>query len=117
LEELARKHIESRFVKINAERSLFLTERLKIKTLPTIALIKDNKPIDYIVGFVDLGNTDDFNVEILEWRIARADVIEYNGDLMNPPQMERKKQIKTKVKPIIRSSKADENSDEEDNDW
>jgi hypothetical protein len=117
LEELARKHIESRFVKINAERSMFLTERLKIKTLPTIALIKDNKPIDYIVGFVDLGNTDDFNTEMLEWRIARADVIEYNGDLVNPPHMERKKHIKTKTKPVIRSSKADENSDEENNDW
>ena len=44
--------MECRFVKINAEKAQFLTERLKIKVIPTIALIRDNKPIDYIVGFI-----------------------------------------------------------------
>ena len=47
---LAPKHIETRFLKINAEKSPFLTERLRIKTLPTLALIQDGKSKDYIVG-------------------------------------------------------------------
>ncbi len=115
LEKLARQHIECRFLKINAEKSQFLTERLKIKTIPTIALIRDSKTIDYIVGFTDLGNTDDFDTEMLEWRIARADVIEYNGDLLNPPQNTVKKHINTKTKPIIRGKQ--DSDDDDNNDW
>ena len=33
--------------------------------------------VDYIVGFDDLGGTDDFSTDMMEWRIARADVINY----------------------------------------
>jgi hypothetical protein len=117
LAELARSHIECRFVKIDAEKSKFLTERLKIKMLPTIALIKDNKPIDYVVGFGDLGNTDDFDLEMLEWRIARADIIEYNGDLVNPPTNTKKKHINVKSKSSIRGNRRDDDSDDEGNDW
>lgn len=120
LEELARKHMECRFVKINAEKALFLTERLKIKVMPTLALIKDNKPIDYVVGFADLGNTDDFDTEMLEWRIARADVIEYQGDLVNPPTNTKKSHIITKSKAIIRGGngkRGDDSDNDDDNDW
>jgi hypothetical protein len=45
---------------INAEKSPFLTERLKIWMLPTLALIKKEKTTDYIVGFNELGGKDDF---------------------------------------------------------
>jgi len=107
-------HMECRFVKIDAERSKFLTERLKIKVIPTIALIRDSKTIDYIVGFTDLGNTDDFDTEMLEWRIARADIIDYNGDLLNPPTNTKKKHINTKTKPIIRGSGWDSDDDDDD---
>lgn len=115
LDQLARSHMETKFVKVNAEKVVFLVERLKIKVLPTIALIKDNKPIDYVVGFTDLGNSDDFDTEMLEWRIARADVIEYNGDLINPPTSSSKKHIHTKTKSIIRGAK--DSDDEGNNDW
>lgn len=39
--------------------------------IPTIGLVKENKTKDFIVGFTDLGNRDDFTTEVLEWRIAR----------------------------------------------
>jgi hypothetical protein len=48
-------------------------------------LIKDNKVKDYIVGFTDLGNCDNFSSEMMEWRIAHAGVIKYNGNLLEPP--------------------------------
>ncbi|VVD02185.1 unnamed protein product [Leptidea sinapis] len=85
LKLLARKHVETRFVKLNAERAPFLTGRLKIRVLPTLALFKDNKSRDYVVGFTDLGNRDDFSTDMLEWRLARSEVIEYSGDLREPP--------------------------------
>ncbi len=49
-------------------------------------MIRENKPIDYIVGFGDLGNTDDFETEMLEWRIATQSLIEYHGDLLQHNQ-------------------------------
>lgn len=78
LQILAKKHIEAKFCKVNAEKSPFLTQRLRIKVIPTVALIKDNKTKDYIVGFDDLGGRDDFSTEMLEWRIAQSGAIDYN---------------------------------------
>lgn len=78
LKILSTKHIEAKFCKVNAEKSPFLTQRLRIKVIPTIALIKDNKTKDYIVGFDDLGGRDDFTTEMMEWRIAQSGAIDYN---------------------------------------
>ncbi|KAI3898017.1 hypothetical protein MKX03_027552 [Papaver bracteatum] len=77
---LAKKHIETRFVKINAEKSPFLAEKLKIIVLPTLALIKNTKVDDYVVGFDELGGTDGFSTEELEERIARSQVIIFEGE-------------------------------------
>lgn len=78
LKILSKQHIEAKFCKVNAENSPFLTQRLRIKVIPTIAIIKDSKTKDYIVGFTDLGNRDDFSTEMMEWRLAQSGVIEYN---------------------------------------
>ena len=48
-------------MQVHAEKSPFLTERLKVVVLPTLALIKHEKVMDYIVGFDPLGGTDDFS--------------------------------------------------------
>ncbi|XP_058789486.1 thioredoxin domain-containing protein 9 [Phymastichus coffea] len=85
LKILCKKHIETRFIKLNVEKCPFLTGRLKIRVIPTIGLVVDSKTKDYIVGFTDLGNCDDFSTEVLEWRIAHGGAINYNGDLMHPP--------------------------------
>ncbi|KAF8785401.1 thioredoxin domain-containing protein 9-like [Argiope bruennichi] len=90
LQALAPKHVETRFCKINAESSFFLVQRLNVRVLPTIVLIKDGKTVDYIIGFDDLGGVDDFSTEMMEWRIARAHVINYSGDLSAPPGKNKK---------------------------
>ncbi|KDP44454.1 hypothetical protein JCGZ_16287 [Jatropha curcas] len=77
---LAKQHIETRFVKIHAEKSPFLAERLKIVVLPTLALIKNAKVDDYVVGFDALGGTDEFSTEELEERLAKAQVIYFEGE-------------------------------------
>ncbi|KAK4401721.1 Thioredoxin domain-containing protein 9 [Sesamum angolense] len=77
---LAKQHIETRFVKINAEKSLYLSEKLRIVVLPTLALVKNAKVEDYVVGFDELGGTDDFSTEELEERLAKAQVIIYEGE-------------------------------------
>ncbi|KAH8280156.1 hypothetical protein KR018_012561 [Drosophila ironensis] len=100
LKALAAKHVEAKFCKVNAEKTPFLTQRLRIKVIPTIALVKDSKTKDFIVGFTDLGNCDDFSTEMLEWRIAHSGAIEYKGDLMQPPDVKRKPFINRPQKTI-----------------
>jgi len=84
-EILANKHMETRFLKINAEKAHFLTQRLKVTTLPTILFIKDEKTMGRMVGFTQLGDTDEFTTETLEWRLGTYDIITYSGDLSKPP--------------------------------
>lgn len=132
LKILAKQHLEAKFCKVNAENSPFLTQRLRIKVIPTIAIIKDSKTKDYIVGFTDLGNRDDFSTEMMEWRIAQSGAIEYNvsvtclfpislylflirilqGDLLTPPDQARKeknllRQQKKKIRGAVDSDDSD----------
>ncbi|XP_061735293.1 thioredoxin domain-containing protein 9 [Nerophis ophidion] len=113
---LAKKHVETKFIKLNVEKAPFLTERLRIKIIPTLALLIDGKSKDYVVGFTDLGNTDEFSTEVLEWRLGCASVINYSGNLMEPPTATQKSHSKfTKVeKKTIRGRGYDTDSDEEE---
>lgn len=117
LEILAPRHIETRFVKIDAERSKFLVDRLRIKIMPTICLAREGKTIDYVAGFDDLGGMDDFSTEMLEWRIARCGVIDYSGDLVNPPTSKGAKKPsiigKSVSKKTIRDGTGDDSSDDD----
>jgi len=113
---LAPKHIETHFVKINAEKCPFLVERLRIVVLPTICIAKNGKTVDYIVGFDDMGGADDFPTEVLEWRIARKEVIKYEGDLMTPPISGKKKSLLShpSKKKTIRGKGDDDSSDDDE---
>lgn len=54
-------------MQIHAEKSPFLVEKLKIWMLPTLALIRHENTVDYVVGFEDLGGKDDFTTEVRLW--------------------------------------------------
>ena len=43
--------------------------------LPTLALIKNEKVVDYVVGLDDMGGREDFKTEVLAGRLAAAEVI------------------------------------------
>lgn len=91
--------------------------RLSIRMLPTILLLDKNIVVDRILGFTDLGNRDDFKTEMLEWRLALKDVIEYDGDKYNPPEHEGPKEKKRTN--IIRSRNirgGNNDSDDDDSD-
>jgi len=115
---LAKKHLETKFCKIDAEKTPFLCDRLKIKVIPTLIMVKDSKTRGYVVGFTDLGNTDEFSTEMLEWRLAQSEVINYSGDLLTPPDQQLKKKKTNFVGKKMKMKKtggADDSSDE--NDW
>jgi hypothetical protein len=45
--------------------------------LPTLALISDGKVVDYVVGFDDLGGSDDFPTEHLRCLLANKSMLTY----------------------------------------
>ncbi len=63
---LARKHVETKFLRVNAEKAPFVCERLKVWMLPTLVLVRDGRTDHSIVGFDELGGRDDFSTEDLE---------------------------------------------------
>lgn len=112
---LAPKHLETRFVKLSVDRAPFLCDRLHIRILPTIACVVDSKTKDYIKGFDDLGGHDEFSTEMLAWRLGCAGVLNYSGNLLEPPDAGKpvKKQVTYHSKKTIRESNQDD-SDSDD---
>lgn len=58
---------------------------LQIHVLPTVLMIVENQTKSKLQGFDELGGTDEFPTELLEWRLARGGAIDYQGDLTTPP--------------------------------
>ena len=77
LAKLAPKHYETKFMRINAEKSQYLVESLSVWCMPTVLLIKDAKVVDRIEGFTELGHTEHFSeTATMEKRIRQGKVID-----------------------------------------
>ena len=47
--------------------------------LPTLACVKKEKTVDYVVGFDELGGSDDFSTHTLAARLSLHGLITYDG--------------------------------------
>ncbi|PFH37588.1 thioredoxin domain-containing protein [Besnoitia besnoiti] len=74
LAQMAHRHMDVRCIKINAEKSPFLAERLKIWCLPTLVLVIDGKTEHSIVGLDELGG-EKFTLDDLEDALRRWNVL------------------------------------------
>ena len=80
---LAAQHLECRFVRIDAEKTPFFVDKLKVQVLPTIICFTDGIANNdaRIVGFDTLcddlepGKESEFKTEMLEQRLAEQGVI------------------------------------------
>jgi len=118
MEIIAKKHIESRFTKLDAEKCMWLCQKLHVKVLPTIVCIQDGKTKDFIVGFDQLGGTDDFPTEMLEWRLGLSEMINHSGE---KPVINKKGKVQksvlgavSKKKKTIRGGDDDDSDDDDD---
>lgn len=82
LKALAPVHINTKFIKLDAENAPFFVTKLAIKTLPCVILFRNGIAFDRIVGFQDLGSKDDFTIRALENLLKRKGIIDekQNGD-------------------------------------
>ncbi|KAG0326936.1 hypothetical protein BGZ99_008700 [Dissophora globulifera] len=105
LEAMAKKHIKTRFVKIKVEDAPFLVDKLQVRMLPCVISFTDGIAVDRLVGFEELGNTDDFSTAILELRYKTVGVIE--DDSKKDTRKMKKKSI------FSRDYGSDEGTDDE----
>eukprot|EP00758_Cryptobia_borreli_P011647 Tbor_TRINITY_DN5680_c0_g1::TRINITY_DN5680_c0_g1_i12::g.9031::m.9031 len=68
LQELAPQMMSIKFAKIDADKSPFLVERLRVNMLPCVVLFHNDVAVDRIVGFDGLGE-DDIDQSALRERI------------------------------------------------
>ncbi|PSC68608.1 thioredoxin domain-containing PLP3B-like [Micractinium conductrix] len=79
---LAKKHFGTRFIKLSAPDAPFFVEKLQVRLLPCVVAFVNGVAADRIVGFDQLGATDDFPTEQVEKKLLKAGVIE-------PPPQQR----------------------------
>ncbi|GBG86445.1 hypothetical protein CBR_g41441 [Chara braunii] len=115
---LAKQHLETRFVKINAEKSPYLSEKLRIVVLPTLALIKNGKVEDYVVGFDQLGGRDDFRTEVLEERLQMGQFVFHDGVCMpgfapRPAESSHSQSQRRSIRQGVSLAASDDDDDDE----
>merc|ERR1719271_1712423 len=84
-ELLAQRHLEARFIWVDAENAPFLTERLNIWMLPTIVCIKDNKVKEQHNGLNEIDGSGKYTSGMLEY------LLHLDGMLEDAPLYEQEK--------------------------
>ena len=72
----AQKHMEARFVWVDAENAPFLTERLNIWMLPTIVIVKGNKVEEQHNGLNEIDGTGKYTSGMLEYLLYTDGVLD-----------------------------------------
>jgi len=75
LDIICRKHTETKFVKINAEKCPFFVAKLQVQVLPTVICFMDGVAFDRIVGFEDLGGDENFPTLVLTRKLVKTGCI------------------------------------------
>ncbi|KAJ5414600.1 hypothetical protein N7509_001227 [Penicillium cosmopolitanum] len=80
LSELAARHYEVSFARVDVRSTPFLTEKLGIRVLPCVIGFKDGVGVTRVVGFEGLGARgndagESFSVKVLEKRLLGKDVL------------------------------------------
>jgi len=116
-QKLAPSHLETRFVKIDAEKSPYLVEKLGIILMPTIVLIKNGRTDHAIHGFDEFGGTDDFTTADVAYVLAAHGVLDPTVEDRSEEMSERhaaKKGVNAmKINHITASTYGDHDTDEE----
>jgi len=110
---LAPQMLGTKFVKLDAEKAPFLTERMMIKVIPCIVCIVGSTLVDRIVGFTDLGNCDDFTTKDLKTRLSLHGAVDYDPE--TSPTLRRKMKIELEQKrQNLRDCNGQESDDDDD---
>jgi len=114
LSDLSKTHLETKFLKVDAEKSPFLVERLHIWMMPSILIIKNGKTDHTITGFEEFGGTDDFSTRMVEYVLGNHGALNYSGPPPEDPTDDGSVHVSRFSKRAVRTKKGNL---EEDADW
>ncbi|KHG27087.1 Uncharacterized protein F383_09423 [Gossypium arboreum] len=75
LKALASKHLDTKFIKLDAENAPFFVTKLAVKTMPCVIIFRKGIAVDRLVGFQDLGGKDDFVTRTLEVVLIKKGIV------------------------------------------
>ncbi|KAJ9172736.1 hypothetical protein P3X46_015946 [Hevea brasiliensis] len=100
LKALAQSHLDTKFIKLDAENAPFFVTKLGVKTLPCVILFRKGVAIDRLIGFQDLGGKDDFTTKSLEILLMKKGIISEKEDNEEDDYPEsRRKTVRSSVDP------------------
>ena len=73
LSKLAPLHLETKFLRLDANKAPFFVAKLQIRTLPTLIVFQHGKAVDRMTGFdkvIDVDSAND-NKSVNEWETSR----------------------------------------------
>lgn len=113
LEVLARKHLATKWIKLDANKAPFFVGKLQIKMLPTLVFFKDGIARDRMVGLDDMGEAaDKFTTADLEKRIEKSGCC-ITGDKVTEEELEDRKKTKNSIRQS-HHNQGDSSDEEED---
>merc|ERR1719230_1683527 len=93
MELLAQRHLEARFIWVDAENAPFLTDKLNIYMLPTIVCIKGNKVHKQHNGLDDIDGTGKYTAGMLEYLLHAYDEMLDESPLYEQERQEEEEEL------------------------
>ncbi|XP_071505112.1 phosducin-like protein 3 [Diadema antillarum] len=81
LKVLAQKYLDVKFCRVCVDIVPFFIQKLQIQVLPAVLCFIDGIVADRIVGFDELGNTDNFTTPTLEKRMSKSGIIKLQDSI------------------------------------
>ncbi|ERM94252.1 thioredoxin domain-containing protein PLP3A isoform X2 [Amborella trichopoda] len=106
LKSLAPRHVDTKFIKLDAENAPFFVNKLAVRTLPCVILFRKGIAVDRLVGFQDLGGKDDFTTKALENLLIKKGIIEENKE-----DKDEDEEVKSNRRTVRSSAVYDSDSD------
>jgi thioredoxin-like negative regulator of GroEL len=81
IQRIVQRHIETKFVKINAEKAPFFVEKLKVRSMPTLVYFVDGVAVGKLIGFEGLadnmpeGKEDEWSTIVLSRELGSKGMI------------------------------------------
>ncbi|KAL4439424.1 hypothetical protein ABPG77_008753 [Micractinium sp. CCAP 211/92] len=118
LAALAPKHFGTRFIKLSAPDAPFFVEKLQVRMLPCVVMFVGGVAVDRVVGFDQLGATDNFPTSALEKKLLKAGVVQPPPPLKDDSDDEGAQQrARTMRTGLAQLQRAQQNESDEDSDF
>jgi len=97
---IAKNHIETKIVKLNVEKAPFFTEKLQVRTLPTVVTFLEGVSKSRLVGFEDLGGHENFRTTYLETWLRKRGMLKKTEANEDDEEETREQELERLANPI-----------------